>query len=226
MKITAEQLNNICPSLKNKAPYIADTLNDILPKYGMDSKDIVEEFLPNVLVECAEFTTFEENLNYRADALIKMFGRHRISISQANQFGKTPEHPANKIAIANCIYGGEWGKINLGNTLPNDGWDFRGAGILQITGRGLTTQFTAYYNRTFNQSLSATQVAAMMRNKEDLTISTHAAAWFFSIAKKLIPMALADNFKDIVKRINGGYNGINERTAFYERCKIYLPPSL
>jgi predicted chitinase len=39
------------------------------------------------------------------------------------------------VAIANIIYGGEWGRKNLGNTQPGDGWRFRGGGLPQITGR-------------------------------------------------------------------------------------------
>ncbi len=62
----------------------------------------------------------------------------------------------------------------------------------------------------------------MMRNKDNLDMAIHAACWFFSIAKNLIPLALGNKFKDIVERINGGFNGINERSAFYEICKMYL----
>jgi putative chitinase len=40
-------------------------------------------------------------------------------------------------SIANAMYGGEWGKRNLGNTEPGDGWHFRGRGYVQLTGRDL-----------------------------------------------------------------------------------------
>ena len=76
-----------------------------------------------------------ENLNYSVDGLLKTFGRHRITEAQARRYGRTNNQPANQPAIANTIYGGEWGRKNLGNTLPNDGWDFRGRGLVQITGR-------------------------------------------------------------------------------------------
>ncbi|GGX63361.1 hypothetical protein GCM10007385_35620 [Tateyamaria omphalii] len=70
-----------------------------------------------------------ENLNYRASAIRKHFGSHRRQ-------GYTPEQLArNPQKLANTVYGGEWGRKNLGNTQPNDGWDFRGWGIGQWTGR-------------------------------------------------------------------------------------------
>ncbi len=222
MILTSKILNNICPSLKDKAANIAVVLNQVTPEYGMNYEGILEEFIPNLLVESAEFTTFEENLNYSVGGLIEGFSRNRISINQINKYGRTGDQKANKAAIANCIYGGEWGKINLGNTQIYDGYDFRGSGPIQATGRGIITQFTAFYNRKFSTTYVAQQVAAMMRDKENIEMGIHFACWFFSIAKNLIPFALNNQFKDIIKRINGGYNGVNERTAFYERCKIFL----
>ena len=77
MKLTAEILNNICPGLA-RPQAIADVLNKVVPAYGMDSTDILEDFIPNLLVECQEFTRFEESLNYSAEALIEKFSRQRI----------------------------------------------------------------------------------------------------------------------------------------------------
>lgn len=76
-----------------------------------------------------------ESMNYSVEGLIDGFGRHRISIEDAKKFGRTATQKANQKEIANRLYGGEWGRVNLGNTQPNDGWLLRGAGIFQITGR-------------------------------------------------------------------------------------------
>ena len=96
---------------------------------------ILAHWLGQMFVESAGFTTREENLNYSATSLIRMFGRHRISEADALKFGRTSQHPANQNAIANIIYGGEWGRKKLGNTQPGDGWRYRGGGDKQITGR-------------------------------------------------------------------------------------------
>ncbi len=80
-----------------------------------------------------------ENLNYSSQALLRKFGRHRISAEDAMTFGRKQGERALSQArqrkIANTIYGGPWGKKNLGNTEPNDGWDFRGRGMDHCTGR-------------------------------------------------------------------------------------------
>jgi putative chitinase len=83
----------------------------------------------------AKFVASIENLNYSVDGLLKTFGRHRISEADARKYGRSGSRPANQSAIANLIYGGTWGRDNLGNTQPADGWNMRGRGLVQITGR-------------------------------------------------------------------------------------------
>lgn len=94
-------------------------------------------FLGQALHECDMLTSLSENLNYKPDALLATFNRGtiRITQSQAQQYGRTADHPADQKAIANIVYGGQWGLTHLGNTQPTDGWDFRGSGLIQMTGR-------------------------------------------------------------------------------------------
>ncbi|MBW3099199.1 hypothetical protein [Pseudohoeflea coraliihabitans] len=76
-----------------------------------------------------------ENLNYSVNGLLNTFGRHRISAAEARKYGRSGSRKADQVAIANIIYGGKFGRENLGNTQPGDGWRFRGGGLPQITGR-------------------------------------------------------------------------------------------
>ncbi|MEN9924696.1 MAG: hypothetical protein RL268_822 [Pseudomonadota bacterium] len=89
----------------------------------------------------ARMQPVRENMNYSVQGLLTTFGRHRISAADARQYGRTSSRPANQQMIANLLYGGEWGRENLGNTQHGDGWLYRGGGMAQITGRTNFTKF-------------------------------------------------------------------------------------
>ena len=219
--VTANQLANITRILRGtKLEQVAKALNKICPLYGINTPDILHEFLANVLHESGEFNTLEENLNYKATALISLFGRHRISEEDCYKYGRTSEHPANKVEIAVRIYGGKWGKDNLGNTQPMDGWIFRGAGPIQTTGRDNVTKFTHYYNCKFATFYKPEDIAQLLRT--DIEIGIHSACWIFAVAKQLIDEAINDDMLTITKRINGGLIGYPERLKYYELAKKYI----
>ena len=219
--INSQQLRLISTTLTvGDTELIAPILDKVCPIYGITTKDIFEEFLPNVLHESNSFKTLVENLNYQAVALTKKFGRHRISIDDAYRYGRTLKQSANQKAIANTLYGGAWGKTNLGNTLPTDGWDFRGSGAMQITGRYLGEKFMNYYNNRFTTGYSLIRVFELLRT--DITFGIHAACWLFAIEKKLIDEAVDDKMLVIRKSINGGTFGMEEVERYYNACKKYL----
>lgn len=163
---------------------------------------VLAHWLGQMYVESAGFTTREENLNYSVQGLLVTFNRNRISEADARKFGRTATQPANKSAIANIIYGGEWGRKNLGNTEPGDGWKFRGSGDKQLTGRANITAsgYTPEELRT------------------DPVKSALAAAAFF-ISHKCAEPALMDDVREVTRRVNGGYNGLDARIDATERAK-------
>lgn len=216
--ITGSILKQLAPSLpQDKANQYAGYLASICPMYGMGSADVMHEFIARLLVECGEFTVFEENLNYSVDGLLKTFGSHRITAAQAAKVGRTKTQKADKEGIANIIYVGKWGKDNLGNTLPGDGWTFRGSGPIQMTGRGNITQFAKYYNKLTGSNYTPEQMAALLRT--NIEVGIHSACWLFAISKQLIDEAIDDNLKAVVKKINGGLIGFSETQKYYELAK-------
>lgn len=214
-------LKKICPTLDNtRADIITQHINNICPQYGIINADILHEFLANILHESNEFRRYEENLNYSSEALIKKFSRERISTEDAIKYGRNSTHPADQKNIANRIYGGTWGKLNLGNTQPADGFDLRGSGGIQLTGRGMFEAFAAFMKKKFNVSKTIYEWTELLRTSDEW--SMHAACWFFCEAKNLEQLAINDEFEIICKRINGGYNGLEERKKYYDLCKRYI----
>lgn len=159
---------------------------------------VLAHWLGQMFVESKGFTTREESLDYSVDGLLKMFGRHRISEADARKFGRAPGRPAHQNAIANIIYGGEWGRKNLGNTQPGDGWRFRGGGEKQITGR-------ANYREAGHEHDPDTL-------RTDPIASAKAAANFF-VKHGCVAPALRDDVKGVTLKVNGGVNGLNARIA-------------
>lgn len=64
---------------------------------------------------------------------------HDLSDAQLDKLKATDE------SWFNFIYGGEWGKKNLGNTEPGDGYRYRGGGLIQLTGR---SNYARYAQKT------------------------------------------------------------------------------
>lgn len=101
---------------------------------------------------------------------------------------------------------------DLGNTQPGDGMKFKGRGLIQITGR--------------NNYLECGKALGvdLITNPELLEINDLAcrsAAWFWA-SHGLNDLADKGDFERITKRINGGYNGLKERQAYYVKAMLYL----
>lgn len=123
-------------------PYAGELLRQ-MADVGIDCSPLrAAGFLGQIHAESAGFTVVEESLNYSTHALLRQFGRHRISAADAEKFGRNAHHPAHQNALANILYGGAWGRDNLGNTQPGDGWRFRGRGLKQLTGRSNYSRFS------------------------------------------------------------------------------------
>ena len=167
-------------------------------RWGIDTFREVCSFLANINEETAGLTLLEESLNYSVEALISKFGRHRISIADANKFGRGNGHPANQQALANILYGGEWGLKNLGNKLPGDGWKFKGYGPKQLTGRRNQSDFAEAVG------MSVEDVPAYVRTPVGGMMS---AGWFWK-SHDLDAKAATPGLEDDRRAINGGTFGL------------------
>lgn len=85
----------------------------------------------------AKMVPVRENMNYSARRIPQVFSRSRLQGLPPSQLAGNPK------LLANTVYGGEWGQRNLGN-IPgtDDGWNFRGALVGQITGRANITKWS------------------------------------------------------------------------------------
>jgi len=178
------------------------TFLSIFKKYAISTPRRIAHFLAQLHQESAGFTRFVESLNYTPEGLISTFGSKRISKAQALLYGRTSAHKANVEAIANIVYGGAWGKLNLGNTQVGDGWRFRGRGLIQLTGRA---NYQAYKDYSGHDVIANPDLAS----RADIAIDI--AGWFWSVRYNLNPIADGNSIKSITKKINGGLTHLTER---------------
>jgi putative chitinase len=215
--ITVEYLMSATGATRTHAERFLPYIEQTCLTYEITSPLRVAGFLSQIGHESGGLAVLQESLNYSVSALLKLFGRHRISEADALRYGRAPGQPANQQMLANLLYGGEFGRKNLGNTEPGDGWLYRGRGLKQLTGRS-------------NYRRCGEAIGADLLDEPDLLLEPANAAlsagWFWS-ANGLNSIADTGNVAAMTKRINGGSIGLAQREALF-RTALVVPhgPSL
>lgn len=155
-------------------------------------------FLAQCHVESMGFNRVEENMNYSAKRLMQVFpGRNGLNATIAANVARQGPR-----AVANFVYGGEWGRENLGNIHPDDGWNFRGRGLIQTTGRD-------NYRET---SMGMFGDLRLLDDPDMLLLPEHAAssAAYFWYSHRLNGV---ENVRDVTRRINPALRELDKRRA-------------
>ncbi len=190
---------------------MAQQIESAVIEYNIESELEKSHFLGQMSVESNGFKTLVESLNYGVPGLLVTFGRHRITTAQAKQYGRSPGNPANQQMLGNILYGGAFGRDQLGNIEVGDGYKFRGRGLKHLTGR---------YNYKMC-SLALFGDLRLLDKPEILEQPVYAAksaAWFWT-RKSIKPVALRDNVTAVTRVVNGGSNGLADRIAATDTAK-------
>lgn len=107
------------------------------------------------------------------------------------------------------------GRADLGNTEVGDGPRYKGRGLIQITGR-------ANYQKLADSW--GMPLIAQPEILEQPEYAVRSAAWFWQ-TKGCNTMADGDKFGSITKTINGGYNGLDARIAYWLKARAQLKVS-
>lgn len=204
--LNADQVQRATGATLANAVLYLPFLQTACKAYSITSPRRIAGFLSQIGHESAGLSTLSENLNYSVDGLLKTFSRRRISQHDAMQYGRRNGHAANREAIANQVYGGEWGRINLGNTEPGDGHRFIGRGLKQLTGRDNYARCGAAL------WLDLTGSPELLLQPQHAAMS---AGWFWS-TNDLNSIADLGDVLLMTRRINGGVNGLAQREALWQ----------
>ena len=147
--------------------------------------------LGQMSVESAGFSSVSENLNYSAAALHAAWPDH-FSFADAGAYARQPERIANR-AYAN--------RMGNGDEASGDGWRYRGAGLIQLTGRDNQAAFAEYVG------MPVEAIGDYLRTAKG---AAESAIWFLV---RVGAIALADGWQLTVlsRAVNGGNNGLSDR---------------
>jgi putative chitinase len=180
-------------------PNLADYFNETFDRFDISTPARQACWIGQCGHECGNFRIMEENLNYRAPTLLKLFPR-----TPKRAWGFTPEEAAayerQPSRIANRIYGNRMGNRDEAS---GDGFRFRGAGFLQLTGHSNFWHASQALGEDFvmQPELVRTPKYAAMT-----------AGWFWQ-THRLNQYADSGDYLTLTKRINGGTIGLEDRKA-------------
>lgn len=183
--------------------YVALVQN--LPEFDIYTKQRVAAFLSQTCHESANYTRLHENLNYRAASLIKTWPT-RFTNGNAPMYANKPE------MIANKVYGGRMGN---GDEASGDGWKYRGRGPIQITGKDnyRACSIAVYGDDRLLESPDYLEI--------DMDVAVKSACWFWN-SRDLNELADEGNIKEITRKINGGYTGLEDRIIKFTAAQTIL----
>ena len=173
----------------------ADTFAHVMDERPFSADADLPNFLGQVLHESGMLERLEENLSYSAQRLKQVWPRRFQTLASAHPFARNPR------ALANHVYGGR-----LGNVAPDDGWRYRGRGLIQITGR-------------HNYTLMARVTGLPLLADPDLLLEQEPAlrasiAWW----ETNVPDGLLGDVARVTRVVNGGALGLQHRAELTGRA--------
>jgi len=170
-----------------------DPLLETFARFDISTPYRQAAFVGQCQHESGNFKTLEENLNYKAESLIRTWPS-RFDAENAQEYAHNPEKIANK------VYAGRMGN---GNEESGDGWKYHGRGLIQLTGKD-------------NYTLCGDALMLDLLRDPEILLTPQGAAlsagWFWK-KHGLNECAEAKQYELMTKRINGGNLGLEDRIA-------------
>lgn len=182
---------------------------DTMKEFGIDTPKRQAHFIAQVGTESNGFRAVQESLNYSVTGL-QIFGS-RLTAVQREKLGRKPGElalsPARQADIANIVYGGRYG-----NNQNGDGWKYRGRGLKQVTFKD-------------NYSACGKVLGLNLIDDPDLLLldknAARSAGWFWK-ANNCNQFADAGDVNGLTRRINGGFNGLQDRAERTRKAEAVL----
>ena len=201
MELTKQQLKQLLPRNPH-IDYWHDALSQLLPDYEINTPQRAAAFIAQCSHESGGFTALKENLNYKWETLRRLFPKYFTTDDLAKAYANMPN---KQEAIANRIYASRMGN---GPEDSGDGYRFCGRGLIQLTGRDNYTFFAG------SLDISVEEASEYLGTFEG---AAQSACWFWE-TNSLNKWADTGDIKELTRRINGGYIGLEDRIKHYEHA--------
>jgi putative chitinase len=173
-------------------PEWAPALNETFAVWNISSPQAQAAFIGQCGHECGNFKILEENLNYSAQALMRLWPKRFPTLEIANQYARNPKKIANK------VYADRMGNRNEAS---GDGYRFRGRGCIQLTGHA------NYYHAGNALGVDFVMEPDWVATPRYAALT---AGWFWA-THGCNQLADAGNWLGLTKKINGGTIGLDDR---------------
>jgi putative chitinase len=198
MQLTVDQLKEMVHGIPY-ADHWVKALNQLMPDYEINTPKRIAAFVAQCAHESGGFRFLSENLNYKAESLMKVFPKYFPTKELAEQYAKKPEK------IANRVYASRMGN---GDEASGDGFKYRGRGLIQLTGKTNYTWFAA------SLEISPEEASDYLGTFEG---AAQSACWFWE-NNNLNKEADAGDIKTMTRKINGGFIGLEDRIKHYNHA--------
>ena len=192
--LTAEQLAQL-----RIDPVWVDALNGAFDQFNINTPQRQASFIGQCGHECNNFKVLEENLNYKAEALMRLWRGRFPTIEVANQYAKNPQKIANKVYAS---------RMGNRDEASGDGYRFRGRGCIQLTGHA------NYYHAGQACGVDFVMQPDLVATPQYAALT---AGWFWA-THGLNAYADTADYLTMTKRINGGTIGLDQRIAHITHC--------
>jgi len=198
--LTAEDIRKIAPHAKEEfVQAFVDAQSDF-EDAEITTRLRMAHFMSQVMTETGGLRRIDENMNYSEKALLRVFSRRTVSAAKAREIARQPK------LVANWVYGQRLG--NNGRD-TNDGWNYRGSGFIQLTGR------TNFRKRGEEVGLPLEENPELARQAKEGLL----AALAYWKAADINPAADANNRTLVRKLVNGpAAHGLNQSIGYFNHA--------
>lgn len=207
ISVSFEQIRRLAPNARSSYRVAFQNGQPLLDEFAISASPLrLAHFMAQVLHESGGLALQIESLNYSAARLPKVWPtrfRPRGPLDPA-------DFAHNQEKLGNEVYGGR-----MGNTGPNDGFTYRGRGLLQLTGRD------SYRKATDTLRARHPEAPDLVASPDEV----FGSRWCLAIAaaewadRGCNAHADTDDIRRVTRAINGGLVGLADRIDWLHKTK-------